>query len=318
MEPLALEWPSDVLLNPTETVRLSDGVAEFPFFDVELEIAGAIVDGALPFRLVSEAWTAPYRLLLSGEGMAIEADADELTVLTPRTTRPLSEYLSRVGLIVLLSGDALLSPPGVLYRPNRTIPAYSRDDLIPLDWSGIPTNRESRGRERDPATVQGLMLELLLLEDWDIVIDDDGSGEVADLVALRHREGELEIRLVHCKFAPGRLVRVQVEDLFQLCGQAEKSVVFRREPDIMIRKLLQRERTRLKNGRPTGFERGSAEDLARLQNQLDLVTVSLNMSLVQPSLSRSRASAQQLELLGAVQTYLYETSWVAMEVICSE
>jgi hypothetical protein len=63
---------------------------------------------------------------------------------------------------------------------------------------------------------------------WDIVLDDDGSGEVADIVALQSVAGELRISLTHCKYVSGGVPRAQVKDLYEVCGQAQKSTRWRR------------------------------------------------------------------------------------------
>ena len=56
-----------------------------------------------------------------------------------------SEFLTKHCPIVLLGGDGVVSPPGVLYRPNRTIPALYRNEMEAVSWEGIPLNKEARG-----------------------------------------------------------------------------------------------------------------------------------------------------------------------------
>lgn len=315
--PLALEWPTDLLLNTTEGLRLAKANAEACFYDVGLRLDNHVVDNSVRFSFITDEWEAQYDLVIDADGMRIRAVAEDVAVLTPRTSTPASLFFSRVGLVALMSGDALVSPPGVLYRPHRSLPSFPRENLVVLDWIGRDISNESRGQTKDEATVQGRMLSLLLDEDWDIVVDDDGKGEIADLVALRERDGALEIRLVHCKYAPQGKVGARVGDLYELCGQAHKSVVWRREPEKMMRRLVQRERSRRSKGRRTGFEKGTARDLVRLLTSAPALQTGMTMTLAQPGLTRTGASDAQLELLGATQVYLFETGATSLEVICS-
>ncbi|MGY0234008.1 hypothetical protein [Longispora urticae] len=51
--------------------------------------------------------------------------------------------------------------------------------------------------------------------------------EIADIVALRIAPDGLPIWLVHCKYAHGDAPGRRVEDLYEVCGQAQKSIRWR-------------------------------------------------------------------------------------------
>ena len=55
-----------------------------------------------------------------------------------------------------------------------------------------------------------------------------GSGEIADLVAIRIDPEGLLVRLVHCKCSHGEKTGARVADLYEVCGQAQKSIMWRR------------------------------------------------------------------------------------------
>ena len=56
------------------------------------------------------------------------------------------------------------------------------------------------------------------------IIDDDNSGESADIVSIEETAETITIYLWHCKFAGGETAGERVDDLYEVCGQAEKSV----------------------------------------------------------------------------------------------
>src|SRR5262249_10869734 len=147
--------------------------------------------------------------------------------------------------------DALVVPPGVLIKPNRDLPPFALDQLQPLDWLGINIRKESQGPERDPLTVQARTIrEILDREDWEIVMDDDGSGEIADIVAVRHADRKLNILLVHCKYSSQDIPGGRVSDLYEVCGQAQKSAKWRRNIPQMFHHLIRREKHRSQQSIP--------------------------------------------------------------------
>jgi hypothetical protein len=302
----------------TASLKVRIGDADFPLTEIELAVEPQLSDnGHVRVTLATEDESAEYDIVLDAEGMRVRAVSEEATFTTSRHSVPGSEFLTKHCPIVLLGGDGVVSPPGVLYRPNRDIPALDRNDMTPISWTGISLNKESRGEQKDRATVQGRSLELLQTQEWDFLIDDDGKGEIADLVALRVEDGTLRVVLVHCKFAHGGTVGARLADLYELCGQAQKSSAWRRHPENMVRKLLARERRRVGQGKSSGLEAGTASDLLRLLGDLPSLHVEMEIVLAQPGLSKTGASAEQLELLAATKTYVRETSSAQLEILTS-
>lgn len=316
--PLGAEWPTELLLSPPASLEVQIGGVEVPLSEIELAVEPRLSqDGHVQVTLSAETESVGYHIVLDAEGMRVRAVSDEAMFTTSRRSVPGSDFLTKHCPIVLLGGDGVVSPPGVLYIPNRDIPALDRADLTPISWSGVSLNKESRGVSKDPATVQGRSLEWLQTRDWDWLIDDDGKGEVADLVALRVDDSSLQVVLVHCKFAHGGTVGARLADLYELCGQAQKSSAWRRHPENMVRKLLARERRRARHGRPSGMEVGTASDLLRLLGDLPSLHVEMEIVLAQPGLGQGRASDPQLELLAATKTYVRETSSAQLIILSS-
>jgi hypothetical protein len=149
------------------------------------------------------------------------------------------------------------------------------------------------------------------------MIDDDGSGEMADIVAMRVEGGDLVVRLVHCKYASGDSPGHRVDDLYDVCGQAQKSLRCRRNVPRFFRHLARRERARRNRGARSGFEVGDGDTLIRLEDESRLLQPRFEIVIAQPGLSKAEASTEQLDLLGATELYLKETAFVPLEVWCS-
>jgi hypothetical protein len=151
--------------------------------------------------------------------------------------------------------------------------------------------------------------------DWDVIIDDHGAGEVADLVFLKRDDHALNMLLVHCKAAGGE-PGARVSDLYEVCGQAAKSHKARGEVDIVLRKLLRRERKRQERG-VVGILHGTPDDLLTIVNTSRILDPSVVVAIAQPGLSGERMSHAQSELLACTELYLNETYSSGFRVYCS-
>jgi hypothetical protein len=65
----------------------------------------------------------------------------------------------------------------------------------------------------------------------DVYFDDDGPGEIADVVAIRLTENLVSVTLFHCKFSSGDMPGARVKDLYAVRGQAQKSARWRDRPN---------------------------------------------------------------------------------------
>jgi hypothetical protein len=213
--------------------------------------------------------------------------------------------------------DTVLQSNGLLLRPPRDIPPFSRERLEVRDWTGVDIRRESQGPDRDVTTVQGHVAASMLTEDWDLLIDDDGAGEIADLVACRQADGRLHIMLVHCKYSGENDPGSRVADLYELCGQAQKSARWRGRSTMLFRQLIRRERNRVRKYDRSGLMRGTIQDLYRLDDEVPLLRPELEVRIVQPGLSAVRLTDVASQLLASTELYVRETAAAPLVVVCS-
>lgn len=315
---LAIEL-SGTLTDTLEGADLKYAGATVPFHEVEIEITAQANGSDLPIALVSPEWRADYTLELTQAGLHLQptqASKGEVEVVRPRSQINFSSIAIKQGLRVLMANDSVVEVPGVLLKPNRDLPPFPVERLTALDWTGVNIRKESWGFDRDPATVQGRMMKQVLADEWDVVLDDDGPGEAADIVAIRAIDETLRVMLVHCKFSSEDAPGARVADLYELAGQAERSAGWRRNIDTLFRHLMRRERARAIAKR-TGFVKGSIEDLQRLFELAVGLTPRLTIALAQPGLSAAAVGANQLELLSSVDLYVAETANSSIRVFCS-
>jgi hypothetical protein len=262
-------------------------------------------------------WSAQYRVDVDENGLTVAPIGQDVVIRRSRGDVELAALLNRRGFRVLLEDDAMIQQPGVLLRPRRDLDPFDRTALRELDTRQMNIRKESQGALRDPASIQAHVIRMMTSEPWEVVLDDDGSGEVADVVALRMDGRSLTVRLIHCKYSskdkPGR----RLADMYELCGQAQKSARRRGNTPEMIGRLISRERQRLRRGARSGFEHGDLDGLYRLSDQSSRLLPNLEVVIVQPGLSKARVSADILHLLASTEVYVREVGGASLTVHCS-
>ena len=128
---------------------------------------------------------------------------------------------------------------------------------------------------------------------------------------------EVAYLLMHCKFASQGAPRGVIADLYEVCGQAMKSVRWKSDPRDMIENLIRREKNRCAGGRPSGFLVGDAAGLLAIEDVLRQSKTSFAIGIAQPGLSKTRVSAEQLRLLASTESYIRQITSGSFEVHCS-
>jgi superfamily II DNA or RNA helicase len=317
--PLAVEWPWETWIGPGSTRRVDYDNKSFPLLEAEMKVTRFEADGNLDLAVVAPEWEAPYRLDISKDGMRYVPLAGEVNIVLARGKElALSEYLRQAGTLILFEEDAVVIPPALLLKPEREPHPVDLDLLHPVAWDGINLSKESQGKDKDATSIQYRMLEEIRKERaWDLLIDDDTSGEIADIVAIRVSDDYLDVVLLHCKFAKTGAPAARVEDLYELCGQAQKSVRWRHYVPEMFQRLISREQRRVQTRGYSGLEIGDANDLYRLKDQGRRLRPRFRIALAQPGVTKSGISLPQQHLLGSTQNYVNDVAAASFAVYCS-
>lgn len=306
--PLAIEWPYQLLASLSDGKRVRYQGQEFAMLETELRLLDHKPTGPLQFEVVTPTWSLPYEFSFDvNEPPTILPLRDDGAIVTNAGEGSLAAFLSANGLHVTFEDELVLVEQGYLLQPERDRLLYPRGEIEARDWSGIDLRRESQGPVRDPATIQYRTIEFLASEaDWDVIVDDDGNGELADVVCIRRLEEKLHVVLAHCKYSSVETPGARIHDLYDVCGQAMKMNRDKSIPEQLVRRLLRREQRRQANGR-SGMVKGDVRTLATLVNDARYRDVMPTVVVVQPGMSAASASADMLALLGATHRFLTET-----------
>ncbi len=111
---------------------------------------------------------------------------------------------------------------------------------------------------------------------------------------------------------------VRVQDFYEVCGQAQKSVYWRSEVKQLFERLRLREVERQKTYSVSRFEKGDLQQLDELRRRSRFLIPEFRIIIVQPGLDTTqRVDANILDLLGATELYLRETFDIPLTVIGS-
>lgn len=312
---IAVEWHPDLLGRPQERILIQMGQLEVPLYAVGLEITSHESTGPLRFAAVADniGKMVEYEIqIVDRRARFIQVSGPEVYISVGRGPfRPLAEWFAENPPTLYFADGAMLVGNELYPLPeaHRRIP-FPLERILEWDWQGTDIRMESQREERRPASIQRKVVLGLIAEPaasrFDVVFDDDGSGEIADVVALRVTENVLLVRLYHCKYSSEDVAGARVQDLYEVCGQAQRSVSWKGMVWKMLDRMRRREVARNQQG-GSRLDQGALTDLHSIARQLNVLSVNLEVYAVQPGVSKREVSRSQLELLGVTENYLRET-----------
>ncbi|WP_372574841.1 hypothetical protein [Ruegeria jejuensis] len=195
---------------------------------------------------------------------------------------------------------------------------YPRDELEAWDWQGIPLNRESMGKGMERDTIQFRTFERLEAE-YDLVFNDDGKGEAADLVCLKDVNAEkIKLCLVHCKNAVRAEVTNDIGNFYTVCGQAQKCISVKHGGIPRLYQNLKRRQNTWRAQGATRFLKGDMSQLSYFKDKSRRAKLEFEVILVQPGGSKSSLSDPILTLLGTTELFLKKTTLADFRVVVSD
>jgi superfamily II DNA or RNA helicase len=291
---------------------------------------GRVDDHTVRFALIAADSRIIYDLILTnagpeGYGVSCKSTQD-CAIVVGKASFTGAEFFTKYPPQFWLDDSSLLVDGCLLVQShaNQTGGVYDVSSVQTRDWSGIDIQVESQGDAKRADSIQRAMIEEAIKENPLFVFDDDGSGEAADIIALYELRDTLLVRLYHCKYSSAQKPGRRIEDIYELCGQAVKSVKWASSVKLLTNHLRRREKLRMRNARPSGFQTGDFTALSSFSGIARQKRVRYESVLVQPGLSKKALSSGTqgagsiLRLLGGTAAYLAETFEMGMRLMVSK
>lgn len=310
---LMVDWPDQLFesANFRFEVTTADGISH-DFHDCQLDLSEWGARDAFRFALrIGDGVEAILALSINAqEGNESAYNVRQvsdvaLEVKSGGQRWGVTEFFNENPPLVRLADGSQLAG-NILLKPREDIAdSFDRNLIQTLDWGGVDITTESRwkGGMLRPNSIQQHFIEHLEAGPASFIIDDDDTGESADVVSIEESDNIIIVYLWHCKYAGGREAGRRVGDLYEVCGQAQKSVKYTWNLNYLIKHLIKRE-MEYRRGRPTRFIRGTTSDLITLRKASRRKTIIYRVGIVQPGLSRHAVPAEHLAIIGSTNSFI--------------
>lgn len=309
-----VDWNESAYLYPTavQYLKPDGGEGECQLLDLDLFVDRARSSReAIVIRAVGPdvQQTATFRL--ERNPVFFEADgANTLQVRDADAVVDISTYLNRYWPTFYTSNCASFEGCNYFDPVNPRLVPFRADRVEAIDWlaAGVDIEAEFANASPGRRDVHQYLRDHLMDSGAQVIFYDHGTGELADFVTLALRIDDVLATLFHCKASSGRNAGERVDDLYEVCGQAIKSARWV-DRKLMLGRLEQRV------ARGSVFLRGDMEQTQSLLSG-DL-PLSLQITVVQPGLSRAALTAIGGNLLSAVDEFVFGGRCTRIKVIGS-
>ncbi|URF04008.1 DEAD/DEAH box helicase [Cupriavidus campinensis] len=329
--PIAVDWPDSIYQESESVYSITLGDAKkTEFWNLGIDLVSPADTGDILFRVFSDSAEAVLRLEIA----PIDGDSISTYRFVPVTpdgtftkrlkTFPLSQFFDENPPVITFADGSYLEGNLLVMLPDIYAP-YDRDRIEVWDWSDVNLKKEAQGVTCEPDSIQFKVIqELKGVGGYDVIYDDDGSGESADVVGIKVTEEQagatIAVDFYHCKYSQESTAGARVGDLYEVCGQAQKSISWLlnqlRNTELFIH-LLRRD-PKLREGQELSrYRKGDRDILQTIRNRSRMASLKLRVFIVQPGLSRAKATPEQLSLLSVTENFLLETYSVPFGVIAS-
>ncbi len=317
---LAADWDVDAFRNPSEVVyKCGDGTEiACQLLDLELKvfreksgkdnILFAVLGDGLEY-LINYSLTAATLFLPAADGqqeVKIIRGNQQVSLVNYFNSRPLNFYFADFSVVhgfnlIRFAGDKFIS--------------FDSKHISVVDWdaANVDITIEYGQVPNGKTCIQDYIKQELAASDADIVFYDHGSGEIADFVTFKRTSDEVFVRLYHCKGAGGSSTGERVDDVYEVCGQAVKSINWL-DNQTLLDRITYRERARRGASR---FIKGDKTLLKDIINSARTLPTKYDVVVVQPGLAQSKLSEKTASLFAAANDYIIKAPCEGLRVIAS-
>ena len=320
-----IEWGDGLTHSTEKNVSIFFGRDERKLYEVDIEPAGYGTTGPIEVKISSDAHESIYRMVYTPSATGDSEGQYKLEHVSGQVVSVKKYSGIQIDLIEYEKRDPLIARyvDGSFSYGNYHVEVPSPDQLYDLnnltsrEWT-VNIKKESQGKEVDTDTIQYATIQSII-DEYDIIINDDDKGEVADIIAIRKnvRDETYTVHLFHCKFSHTASPGGDLRNLYEVCGQAQKSILWKHAGiEGLVEHLKPRENKWAESGH-TRFVKGSMSDLHSIKKMTRFAKMVFKMTIVQPGLSKAAATEAIAQLIGSTENYVFKTTGAELEVICS-
>lgn len=228
--------------------------------------------------------------------------ANKIIIKKGKESLRLDEYLCKHPLIYRTTDDSMIMG-GEIYQGNSDAISFEAKSIEAVDWDKYGTNVKVEVKNPAGTSIQDTLEKILTSNrNFKYIIYDHTKGEIADFITGTETENDFIIELYHVKKMSATKYNNSVDDIYEVAGQAVKSIVWLKTKSMLLSKMEERRKSghcEFIRGRYDQFRK----DLAGTGKQF-----TGNVVIVQPSLSKGIAMPDKIQEVLAASSYYIEKS----------
>ena len=323
--PILIDWNPEMYENAENRYVLNINGHYYDFSNIELNLLNPSVNESLQFSVDVNEFSVQFELKIGVNPQTnesyyktIQLSNENCTIQYGNKNETLINFFQEVTPTIWFADGSQLY--GNLFVKLKSQPnAISINSIISHNWLGVNIEKESQ--DIAPYIQDSIQYHFIesIKNDFQIVYDDDGKGEIADIIGINDSETVIDIHLYHLKYAKNGRVSNDIDNFYQVCGQALKSLKWKhKEGKEFFNHLFKRKAKTLNGVTCSRIIKGTEDDIEDLLEQAKWTkAMRFHIYIVQPSLSKANASNDILLLLGNVQHYLATVGNVELKVFSS-
>lgn len=318
--PISVQWGEQAQAAFSDQFIVFD-TEEVPLYQVDLQICEVRDDGVIILALSSDTCLSKYSFKID-ESCTAGYHYEKISGVTVYFLKgrgdkmDLCEYFT-IDPVIVRYADGTYSYNCYHIPVPMDAGEFPRDQLEVWDWSSIPLNKESIGKNGDRNTIQYRSYQTVE-DEYDIVFNDDGKGEAGDLVCLKDiDETTIKLCLVHCKGAINGEVSNEIVNFYTVCGQAQKSITVKHRGLTRLYIDLKRRNELWNKEGKSRFLKGNMKRLSYFKEKSRRAKLLFELIIVQPGGSKAVLSSDILKLLGTTELFVKTTTQGDFRVVVS-
>ncbi|HPJ82099.1 MAG TPA: hypothetical protein PL103_07780, partial [Saccharofermentans sp.] len=320
--PYRIDFPPEIEMDWKGSITVKTPLFDSKSFLMDIGLTAFDETSALTFSVGNDDFNEEFSLEITASGFSISHKSGSFITIQFSRGRELllkEFFKENPPTIWFVDGSSL---EGNLLVKLKTAHAVSFPDarIIPWDWSGVDICKESQGTGKATDSIQfRLISELKSSGKYCLIFDDDGSGEVADVIAVQEdaTNSKLLFELYHCKYSGAMQAGARVGDLYEVCGQTEKCIKWASDSKSMLERLMKRENDRIGRGKNTRYEVGNNRLMFTIKNKLKRYSSTFSVYIVQPGVENTQITPAMHQVLCSAEAYLKDTYAIPLTLICS-
>jgi hypothetical protein len=326
--PIAIDWDTERYEFSDHGFWLTIDENDIDLVDFELFIEERKLDEALQFSLKSTNRDILFEIEFGKREIDEQFDFFfkimkmtniDVTITHGRKSDPIEYFLQEYPPIIWFSDGSIL-------RGNKYVELREEIDSFPLakiltdDWNDVDIKKESQ--DIYPYIKNSIQYYFInkIMDDFDIIYDDDGAGEIADILGIKETDNRIDIHFYHLKFAIDGCTSNRIDNFYEVCGQAQKSLNWKyKDPRGFFTHLFRRMDKKLNAETCKRIIKGSESQLEDVFNVAKWgKEMIFHIYIVQPGMSKDNVSDDILRLLGVTYHYLYTVGNIELIVYSSK